>query len=316
MKNQLIKTAAIFISGFAVCFILFLVLGNSSTEIKSAVAIQTDEFPQEYKIVSPKFPESLSFAGEGVPIENFEVFERIDREILVNTYWHSATILTLKRANRWFPVIENILRNNNIPDDFKYIAAIESGLINVVSPAKATGFWQLLEEPAKKYGLEINDEVDERYDVAMATEAACKYLREAYNKFGNWTLAAASYNMGMTGVARQLERQKTNNYYNLVLGEETSRYIARAVAMKAIMLKPKNYGFLVDDENLYAPLKWNEVELSEQTVNLADYAFTQGANYKILKYYNPWLRDNTLTNKKGKTYKIKLPAKGSIKIIE
>ena len=208
------------------------------------------------------------------------------------------------------------MRKNNIPNDFKYIAAIESGLINVVSPAKATGFWQLLDEPAKKYGLEVNDEVDERYDVEMATEAACKYLREAYNKFGNWTLAAASYNMGMTGVARQLERQKTNNYYNLVLGEETSRYIARAVAMKVIMLKPKNYGFLVDDEDLYAPLKWNEVELSEQTVNLADYAFTQGSNYKILKYYNPWLRDNTLTNKKGETYKIKLPAKGSIKIIE
>ncbi len=316
MKKQLFKSAAIFISGFAVCFILFLILGNSSTETKSTVTIRSDEFPQNYKIVSPKFPANLSFAGEGVPIDNFEVFERIDREILVNTYWHSATILTLKRANRWFPVIENILRKNNIPDDFKYIAAIESGLINVVSPAKATGFWQLLEEPAKKYGLEVNDEVDERYDVEMATEAACKYLREAYNKFGNWTLAAASYNMGMTGVARQLERQKTNNYYNLVLGEETSRYIARAVAMKVIMANPKNFGFLIEEDNLYTPLKWNEVELSGQAVDLADYAYKQGANYKILKYYNPWLRDNILTNKTGETYKIKHPVKGSIKIIE
>ncbi|MBZ0199858.1 MAG: lytic transglycosylase domain-containing protein [Ignavibacteriaceae bacterium] len=291
-------------------------LGNSSTELKNAVSTPTEEFPQSYKIVSPKFPPSLKFAGEGVPLENFEVFERIEREILVNTYWHSATVLTLKRANRWFPLIESILRKNRIPEDFKYIAAIESGLANVVSPAKATGFWQLLSEPAKKYGLEVNNEVDERYDVEMATEAACKYLHEAYNKFGNWTLAAASYNMGMTGVARQLERQKTNNYYNLVLGEETSRYIARAVAMKVIMLNPKNYGYQIEDENLYAPLKWNEVELSDQKVNLADYAFSQGANYKILKYYNPWLRDDMLINKSGKTYKIKLPVKGSINMIE
>jgi hypothetical protein len=299
------------VSGFAVCFVVFFVLGNSITERSSNVTSNSKEFPQNYKIISPEVPHNLSFAGEKIPAENFEVFERIDREILVNTYLHSSTVLIIKRANRWFPLIENILKENKIPDDFKYIAAIESGLANVVSPAKATGFWQILKEPAERYGLEVNDEVDERYDVALATEAACKYLREAYNKFGSWTLAAASYNMGMAGVSRQLERQKTNTYYNLVLGEETSRYIARAVAIKEIFLNPKDYGYLIEKGDLYQPLNWNEIELNGQSINLADYALSQGVNYKILKYYNPWLRDNTLTNRYGKTYKIKLPQEGS-----
>ncbi len=311
MNGKFFKSVIIFVSGFAVCFVVFFVLGNSITERSSNVTSNSKEFPQNYKIISPEVPHNLSFAGEKIPAENFEVFERIDREILVNTYLHSSTVLIIKRANRWFPLIENILKENKIPDDFKYIAAIESGLANVVSPAKATGFWQILKEPAERYGLEVNDEVDERYDVALATEAACKYLREAYNKFGSWTLAAASYNMGMAGVSRQLERQKTNTYYNLVLGEETSRYIARAVAIKEIFLNPKDYGYLIEKGDLYQPLNWNEIELNGQSINLADYALSQGVNYKILKYYNPWLRDNTLTNRYGKTYKIKLPQEGS-----
>jgi len=311
LNGKFFKSVIIFVSGFAVCFVVFFVLGNSITERSSNVTSNSKEFPQNYKIISPEVPHNLSFAGEKIPAENFEVFERIDREILVNTYLHSSTVLIIKRANRWFPLIENILKENKIPDDFKYIAAIESGLANVVSPAKATGFWQILKEPAERYGLEVNDEVDERYDVALATEAACKYLREAYNKFGSWTLAAASYNMGMAGVSRQLERQKTNTYYNLVLGEETSRYIARAVAIKEIFLNPKDYGYLIEKGDLYQPLNWNEIELNGQSINLADYALSQGVNYKILKYYNPWLRDNTLTNRYGKTYKIKLPQEGS-----
>ena len=312
MNGKFFKSVIIFVSGFAVCFVVFFVLGNSITERSSNDTSNSKEFPQNYKIISPEVPHNLSFAGEKIPVENFEVFERIDREILVNTYLHSATVLIIKRANRWFPLIENILRENKIPDDFKYIAAIESGLANVVSPAKATGFWQILKEPAERYGLEVNDEVDERYDVALATEAACKYLREAYSKFGSWTLAAASYNMGMAGVSRQLERQKTSTYYNLVLGEETSRYIARAVAIKEIFLNQKDYGYMIEKGDLYQPLNWNEIELNGQTINLADYALSQGVNYKILKYYNPWLRDNTLTNRYGKTYKIKLPTEGSI----
>jgi len=312
LNGKFFKSVIIFVSGFAVCFVVFFVLGNSITERSSNDTSNSKEFPQNYKIISPEVPHNLSFAGEKIPVENFEVFERIDREILVNTYLHSATVLIIKRANRWFPLIENILRKNKIPDDFKYIAAIESGLANVVSPAKATGFWQILKEPAERYGLEVNDEVDERYDVALATEAACKYLREAYSKFGSWTLAAASYNMGMAGVSRQLERQKTSTYYNLVLGEETSRYIARAVAIKEIFLNQKDYGYMIEKGDLYQPLNWNEIELNGQTINLADYALSQGVNYKILKYYNPWLRDNTLTNRYGKTYKIKLPTEGSI----
>lgn len=312
MNRKFFKSAILFVSGFAVCFVVFFILGNSITEGGSNAESVPKEFPQNYKIISPEVPPNLSFAGEKVPLENLEVFERIDREILVNTYWHSATVLTIKRANRWFPLIESILRKNKIPDDFKFITAIESGLTNVVSPAKATGFWQLLKEPAERYGLEVNDEVDERYDVELSTEAACKYLQTAYNKFGNWTLAAASYNMGMTGVSKQLERQKTNNYYNLVLSEETSRYIARAVAIKEILLNPKNYGFLVEDDDLYEPLNWNESDLSGQAINLADYAILHGVNYKILKYYNPWLRNNILTNKDNKTYKIKLPQEENI----
>lgn len=312
MNGKFLKSVIVFVSGFAVCFVVFFVLGNSITERSSNDTSNSKEFPQNYKIISHEVPHNLSFAGEKIPVENFEVFERIDREILVNTYLHSATVLIIKRANRWFPLIENILRENKIPDDFKYIAAIESGLANVVSPAKATGFWQILKEPAERYGLEVNDEVDERYDVALATEAACKYLREAYSKFGSWTLAAASYNMGMAGVSRQLERQKTSTYYNLVLGEETSRYIARAVAIKEIFLNQKDYGYMIEKGDLYQPLNWNEIELNGQTINLADYALSQGVNYKILKYYNPWLRDNTLTNRYGKTYKIKLPTEGSI----
>ena len=273
-------------------------------------------FPQEYKIISPKIPGSISIFGEGVPLDNFEVYERVDREVLVNTYWHSATILAIKRAARWFPVIEPILKQNNIPDDFKYLAVVESNLENVVSPAGATGYWQFIKSAAKQYGLEVTDEVDERYDVVKSTVAACKYLNTAYQMFGNWTMAASSYNAGISGIDKWSGLQKTTNYWNLVLGSETSRYVSRIIAMKLIMENPTAYGYDLKQEDLYEPLKFKEVELNTSVSNFAEYASTLGVNYKILKLYNPWLRDTSLKIKNGVTYKIKIPEEGSINLIK
>jgi hypothetical protein len=268
------------------------------------------------KIFSPPIPKKLDFAGENVPLENFDIFERIDREFLVNTYWHSFTILAIKRANRWFPIIEPILKRNNIPEDFKYMAVIESGLYNAVSSSGATGFWQIMEGVGKKYSLEINDEVDERYDVEKSTGAACSYLKESYDLFKNWTLAAASFNMGQNGVEKQLERQKTNNYYNLILNEETSRYIARIIALKEILKNPEKYGFYLSTDQLYKPLQSYNVEITDNISNIADFGVKYGINYKIIKLYNPWLRDNSLINKNHKSYTIKIPEKGSINVIK
>ncbi|MDR3611564.1 MAG: lytic transglycosylase domain-containing protein [Ignavibacteriaceae bacterium] len=293
--------------------ILFLLSNLYFVQNKGVASEPVDGFQ---KIYSPYIPSQLDFAGERVPQENFEVFERIEREFLVNTYWHSFTILAIKRANRWFPVIEPILKKNNIPSDFKYLAVIESGLMNAVSPAGATGFWQMIESIGKKYGLEINDEVDERYDVEKSTEAACSYLKEAYGLFKNWTLTAASFNMGINGVGKQLDRQKTNNYYNLVLNEETSRYIARIIALKEILKDPKKYGYYISDDQLYKPLKSYNIEVKDNIANIADFGIKNGVNYKIIKTYNPWLRDIELVNKSHKTYAIKIPEKGSIDIIK
>jgi len=275
----------------------------------------TQIFPQNYKVLVPFIPSELEFAGERVPLENFDVKESIEREFIVNTYYHSATILYMKRAARWFPVIEDILNEYDVPDDFKYIAIAESGLENLISPMKAVGFWQFLKETGKKYDLIINSEVDERYHVEKATEAACKYLLDSYEKYGNWTLAAASYNMGKNGVSNQLERQKATNYYNLVLNEETTRYIPRAIALKQVLLNPNLYGFAIDEEQLYKPFETYTVDVDSSVAHWADFASQNGINYKTLKLYNPWLRDNSLTNKSGKLYSIKLPVEGSIKII-
>jgi hypothetical protein len=273
-------------------------------------------FPQDYKIVSPKIPVNISIFGEGVPLENFEVYERVDREILVNTYWHSATILAIKRAARWFPVIEPILKQNNIPDDFKYLAVVESNLDNVVSPAGATGYWQFIKSASKQYGLEVNDEVDERYDVEKSTIAACKYLNTAYQMFGNWTMSASSYNAGISGIEKWSGLQKAKNYWNLVLGSETSRYVSRIIAMKLLMENPPAYGYDLKEADLYKPLKYKEVELDTSVTDFADYAATLGINYKTLKLYNPWLRDTSLKNKNGVVYRIKVPEEGSIKLIQ
>jgi len=275
-----------------------------------------ENFPQGYRIVSPEMPNYLEFAGEKIPAENFEVYERMEREFLSNTYWHSATILAIKRANRWFPLIEPILKKNNIPDDFKYLAVAESNLENVISPAGATGFWQFMKPAGEKYGLEINSLVDERYDVEKSAWAACKYLRDSYDMFGSWIVAAASYNMGQDGVKEQSERQKSKNYFNLVLNSETSRFVARIVSLKYILQNPEKYGFDIKSDDKYKPLEYSEVTLDSSVADLADYAKSLGINYFILKMYNPWMRDNYLSNKTKTAYTIKLPKEGSIEIIK
>jgi len=316
MKNQ--KTFYYLIVIVAALLLMFLSAKLFLTD--KSIAANNDSnneyFPQDYRIISPKIPDHITIFGEDVPLDNFEVFERVEREILVNTYWHSATILAIKRAARWFPVIEPILKQNNIPDDFKYLAVVESNLDNVVSPAGATGYWQFIKSAAKQYGLEVTDEVDERYNVEKSTVAACKYLNTAYNMFGSWTMASSSYNAGTSGIEKWSGIQKATNYWNLVLNSETSRYVARIIAMKLIMENPAAYGYDLRPEDLYQLLKFKEVELSSSVADFADYAISLGINYKTLKLYNPWLRDTSLKNKDKKLYKIKVPDEGSIKLIK
>ncbi len=261
----------------------------------------------QYYAVSYDLPANLSFADEHVPIEIPDVLERLDRELQINIYLHSSTIFLIKRANRWLPQMEEILRKHNIPDDFKYLPLIESGLMNDISPKEAVGFWQILKTSGRELGLEIDKEVDERYDPLKATEAACKYLNNAYKKFGNWTLVAASYNRGIAGVGRALEKQQVDNFYDLHLVEETSRYVFRIIAIKEIVENPVKYGFNINPKHLYQPEKIQYVEVKETIPNLIDFSKQQGVNYKLLKRYNPWLRDDRLTVRRGKVYQIALP---------
>ena len=255
-------------------------------------------------------PTAAEFAGEAAPLNIIDVRERFERELLVNANLDATTLLIIKRANRAFPVIEPILAKYGVPDDFKYLAVAESGLTNAVSPAGARGFWQFMDAAGRGNGLEINDEVDERYHLEKATEAACKYLLNAKQRFGSWTLAAASYNGGLNGVGRQVDFQKVTNYYDLLLTDETSRYVFRILALKEIMKNPAVYGFEVTPEELYENLPVRKVEVDSSITNLADFAKTQGVNYKILKIHNPWLRDKKLTNAARKKYSIDIPLRG------
>ena len=268
-----------------------------------------ESFFNNYKVYAIDLPEKLDFAGERVPIEDPDVYERLDREFLVNTYWQSNGLLYIKRANKYFPIIEPILKRNNIPDDFKYLALIESGLTNAVSPAGASGFWQFMKSAAKEYGLEVGDQVDERYHLEKATQAACDYLNAAKRSTGSWTMAAAAYNAGVTGMNRQANLQETNNYYDLWLNNETSRYVFRILAVKEIMKNPKKYGFIFDKRHLYNELPTYSIMIDSSITNLISFAKQYNITYKDLKIYNPWLRDRKLENKDGKTYYIKIPKK-------
>lgn len=262
----------------------------------------------EVKFEAVKIPEKVSFAGEEMPLDQFDVKEALDRELLSNAYFHSQTIRYIKLASRYFSIIEPILKEKGIPDDFKYLALAESGLNpRAVSPAGAVGFWQFLSGTAKDYGLEVNGEVDERFHVEKSTYAFCTYLRESYNKYGSWTLAAASFNGGMARVQNQMTRQKMDNYYDLLFADETQRYVFRITAIKLILENPKQYNFVVEEEDKYPVIKTREVEISGSINNFADFAIENGINYKLLKDFNPWLRDDKLTNTKGKKYTVKIP---------
>lgn len=264
----------------------------------------------EYNVYALPIPEYLDFAGEPVPLSDPDVRERMDRELLVNTYWQSNGLLMFKRANKYFPVIEPILEKYGVPDDFKYLAVIESGLLNAVSPAGARGIWQIMPATAREYGLEVNDNVDERYHLVKSTEAACEYLLASKERFGSWTLAAAAYNAGNAGINRRLSGQQVEDYYNLLLGEETGRYMFRIIALKEIMSNPKNYGFNFREKDLYTMVPSFNVEVDKPLDDLAAFALEYEINYKILKIHNPWLRETKLNNRSGKKYQIEIPHKG------
>lgn len=296
-KNNKILTGAV-LAVLVISNLAFFQLGAD---------LEQNAFPQDYRIITPRVPDSASFCGERVPLEDFEMRERLERELIVNTYFHSSTIFALKRVSRWFPVIEPILKEEGVPEDFKYLAVIESNLANGVSPAGAVGFWQITEYAGRKYGLEINDLVDERYNVEKSTYAACRYLKEAYEKFNSWTLAAASYNFGVNGIINQMSRQRVNTYYDLLLGDETGRYIFRILAMKEILNRPENFGYNIPKDELYTPLEVNIIEIDSSVSNWAAFANSRGFTYQKLKYYNPWLRDTLLVNTDKKKYELKIP---------
>lgn len=266
-----------------------------------------EEFSNYYRIYGISMPEYISFAGQRVPLTDFDVAERYDRELLTNVYWQSQTLLLLKRANRFFPTIERILKEQNIPDDFKYVALAESGLQNVVSPAGAAGFWQFLDKTGKRYGLEITEQVDERYHLEKATYAACKYFKEAYQQFNDWSLVAASYNMGIEGVKRQVINQGIKNYYDLYLNTETARYLFRIISLKNIHQNPAKHGFYITAQQYYHPVDYVTVPVTNSISNLQDWSLKQQCNYKLVKLLNPWLRKSFINVDLGKTYFIQLP---------
>ncbi len=301
------------VAGIALVVTLALSNNVSGNDKDPDPAIATDtlrsmaEHVNTIKYYAAKLPETLSFAGESVPMDDEEVRERMDRELTVTGYWHSNTIQNLKLANRWFPIIEKTLKENGIPDDFKYLAMAESGLRNVISPSGAHGYWQFLEATAKHYDLRVTAEVDERYDMEKSTEAACKYLKDAYARFGNWTLAAASYNAGMGAIEGAVNYQDEKSYYDLYFREETSRYVFRALAFKIIYEHTQDYGFFLTKDDLYDPLQYTTVEVTKSIPNLSQFAKEHGTNYKMLKYYNGWLRSDMLTVKPGDKYIVKIP---------
>ena len=309
MKNLLFNRIFFSISMLMFLFSIVFLFTRAGSEKVTDTEIK-DENKGKYVITSVAIPEELDFAGEEVPLGNFDVRESLDMELLVNTYWQSHTLLLIKRANRHFPVIERVLKENNVPDDFKYLAVAESDLMNVTSPANAVGYWQFLQGTARELGLEVNQEVDERYHLEKSSEAACKFLLKSYKKYGNWTMAAASYNAGVTGMNRQMTRQGTDDYYDLLLNKETARYIYRILSLKLILSHPEEYGFIVEEDELYPLIDTYEVTIDSPVNDFSELAKKYSVNYKILKYFNPWLRETYLANSVGKTYYLQIPESG------
>ena len=300
-----------YIATLSTLIVILVIFTFSSNEYANNKII-LENLKEKYSIFAiPKPSSNLFFAGERVPLENPDIWERYDKELLKNTYWQSNTLLLYKRAAKYFPLIEPILKKHELPDDFKYLALIESGLENVTSPAGAKGFWQIMKSTAKEFNLEVNSEVDERYHLKKSSQAACEFLTSAKEKFGSWTLAAAAYNMGKSGLQKQMNRQKSYTYYDLLLNNETSRYIFRILAIKEIIENPKKYGFQFRTEDLYENIPTYEVMVDTSITSWADFSKEYDINYKILKLHNPWLRECYLTNKLKKKYYIEIPQKGN-----
>ncbi len=264
----------------------------------------------DYNVYAIQVPDYLEFSGERVPLNDPDVYERMDKELLVNTYWQSNGLLMFKRAKKYFPIIEPILEKYGVPNDFKYLAVIESGLTNARSPAGASGFWQIMKATGRENGLEVNSNVDERYHLEKATKVACKYLLKSKERLGSWTLAAAAYNAGNAGVSKRLKAQKVNTYYDLLLGQETGRYVFRIIALKEILSNPEKYGFNFRDKDLYKAIPSQKILVDSSVTDFSKFAKDLGINYKILKIHNPWLREKKLDNASGKQYYIDIPEKG------
>lgn len=288
-----------------VLFVTLLLLNGIQKET-SGKKIFTHEF---YKIKAIKLPSDLNLAGERVPIEKKDIRERMDRELLVNTYWQSNGLLLIKRANKYFPILEPLLKKHGLPDDFKFLALAESAFTDETSSAGAAGIWHFMKRTGKEYGLEINKNVDERYHIEKSTKVAAAYLKKSKERFNSWTLAAAAYNAGNYGIHKQLEKQQVTNYYDALLANETERYIFRIIALKEVISNPKKYGFIFDDEDLYTHTKTRVIKVDTVISNITLFAKKFGITYKELKIHNPWLRENKLNNASRKLYEIKIPVK-------
>lgn len=298
------KSSVVLNIGIGIFLGLVFALPLSFTEKKSSKNSEP-----EIKYFAPALPAEFSFAGEKVPLQRWDVQERFDRELLFNFYNKANILFLMKLANRYFPIISERLKANGVPDDFKYLCVAESNLLSGArSSVGATGFWQFMNGTAPGYGLEVNSQVDFRHDIITSTDAACKYLKQAYAKFGNWTAAAASYNCGQGGYNGQATFQGTMNYYDLLLPEETNRYIFRILTFKHLMENADELGFVLKDEDKYGQVPYRTITVDSSIPNLAQFAKEQGTTYKMLRQMNPWLRDRSLTVRKGKTYTIKLPA--------
>lgn len=290
------------------CFVVFSSFNEHKTTSETT-PLETSTGLQQH-ISSFSLNKEFSFAEEPIPSGNFDALERLDRELVTNSYLHAGILLSIKTANRYFPIIEPILKENGIPEDFKYLAVAESNLRMATSSAGAKGVWQFMEPAGEAYGLQIDDQVDERYHIEKSTLAACKFILHLKNKFGSWTLAAAAYNMGENGVARRMTEQHAENYYDLNLNEETSRYVFRIIAIKEIMKDPEHFGFFVEADQMYPPMDdFYANHIDGPVPSLADFAEQHGTSYRLLKVYNPWLIGSSLTNKAGKRYEIRIPKK-------
>lgn len=306
--KRIFSQSVLFLTGLAAGMFVVMLFAFNENNDKKDVTTTVDIQNTGHNWVAPPLPDAIEFAGEATPLERWEVKEQLDREVLFNYYWESNILYMLKLAGRYFPMIEERLKANGIPEDFKYLCIAESNLSNAISKAGATGFWQFMRGTAPGYGMEISATVDERYNILKSTDAACKYLKTAYEKFGSWTAAAASYNCGMGGYQNAINFQGTSHYYDLLLPEETQRYIFRILAFKYLLTNSEKLGYQLPEEERYEPVGTREIIVSKTIPNLSSFARENGTNYKMLRWLNPWLRSRSLHIKPGKTYTIFLPA--------